>query len=398
MRHLLTNALLLIIFLTIVYVIWQGSQWLRFINKPMVQGTQPVNFIIQPGTPLIALAWNLKRQQLINDPQRFMLLAKFYGATKKIKAGEYRIDPAITPRIFLKQIIAGKILLRSITFVEGWTFQQMMLAINNNPYLTHTLNDLDNTAIMAKLGYPGVNPEGQFYPDTYLFSRGTLDQQILQKAYQNMQQKLNRAWQQRAPDLPYSSPYQALIVASLIEKEAALPQERPLVAGVILRRLQKNMLLQIDAAVIYGLGENYTGNLTWRDLEVPTPYNIYMYRGLPPTPIAMPSISAITAALHPTMGDALYYVAKGDGSHIFSATLANHQQAAQRYWLIKQNESLQKTLSTENMPTTNFCPFPASANSPIYYHNVLPIWQKYLPPKQPKINFSTPRVGHVNLS
>jgi UPF0755 protein len=362
MRRWLVNILLVIVLVALIFAVWQAVQWQRFISKPMVTATQPVNFIIQPGTPLITLAWNLKRQHLINDPQRFIQLAKWYGATKKIKAGEYQIDPNMTPRIFLKQIIAGKMILHSVTFVEGWTFQQIMQAVNNNPYFAHTLNNLDNASIMTALGYPGINPEGQFYPDTYLFMRGTSDQQILQKSYQNMQHKLNHAWQQRAVDLPYTNPYQALIVASLIEKETAVAQERPLIAGVILRRLQKNMLLQIDAAVIYGLGKTYTGSLLRRDLTIPTPYNIYLHPGLPPTPIAMPSIASIEAALHPAVSDALYYVAKGDGSHLFSATYTQQQLAAQRYWAIKQNNLVSKMLFLENSPLTQACPLHSKIN------------------------------------
>ncbi|MGB6976172.1 MAG: endolytic transglycosylase MltG [Gammaproteobacteria bacterium] len=391
MRRWLVNTVLLIVLAALIYVIWQSLQWQRFMNRPMVTGTQPLDFIIQPGTPLIALAWNLKRQQLINDPRRFIQLAKFYGATKKIKAGEYQIDPGMTPRIFLKQIIAGKMILRSITFIEGWTFQQIMQTINNNPYFTHTLNDLDKTAIMTLVGYPGVNPEGQFYPDTYLFTRGAPDRLILRKAYQNMQRKLNTAWQQRSADLPYTNSYQALIVASLIEKETALPQERPMIAGVILRRLQKKMLLQIDAAIIYGLGDAYIGSLRRGDLAIPTPYNLYLHQGLPPTPIAMPSISAIEAALHPTASDALYYVAKGDGGHIFSASLAEHQQAAQRYWLIKQNNLVEKTLLLGNFSTANFCPLSDSTNGLLSRKGMQPLWQKCLRPS--KLNFSASQVN-----
>lgn len=377
MRRWLVNIFLLIILAALIYVIWQSIQWQRFMRKPMVTGAQPVYFIIQPGTPLIALAWNLKREHLINDPHRFLLLAKLYQATKKIKAGEYQIDPGMTPRIFLQHVVAGKVIMRSVTFIEGWTFKQIMQAVNNNPYFNHTLKNLDETEIMTALGYSGVHPEGQFYPDTYLFIRGTPDRQILQKAYQTMQRKLNTAWQQRAPDLPYTNPYQALIVASLIEKETAAPEERPMVAGVILRRLQKNMLLQIDAAVIYGLGESYKGRLQHSDLAISTPYNLYLQQGLPPTPIAMPSISAIKAALHPTTGDALYYVAKGDGGHIFSTNLAQHQQAAQRYWLIKQNNLVQKIIFGKNL-TLNYCPL----RDNIKRLSPQPLWQRCQKPSK----------------
>lgn len=262
------------------------------------------------------------------------MLARIQGNLGKIKAGEYLIEPGkTTPAKLLQNMAAGRVLLRQLTIIEGWTFQQIMNAINNNPYLQHNFNTLKNDEIMAQLGYPNINPEGRFYPDTYLFSKGTADSKILKKSYQKMQILLAQQWNSRAANLPYQNQEEALTAASLIERETAVPQERPMVAGVIVRRLEKNMRLQIDPTVIYALGNAYKGKLSSQDLKINSPYNTYLYKGLPPTPIAVPSASSLYAALHPASGDALFYVANGRGSHIFSATLKDHDVAIDKYLL-----------------------------------------------------------------
>ncbi len=221
--------------------------------------------------------------------------------------------------------------MRHLTLVEGWTLEQVITAAETNPYLLHDIEKLSKNEFSTRLGSTQANFEGMLFPDTYLFAAGISDVTLLKKAYTQMQRTLNLLWEKRAPNLPYTTPYSALIVASLIEKETAKPDERARVGGVILRRLEKKMPLQIDAAVIYGLGKAYTGKIMQSQLKVNTPYNTYLHKGLPPTPIALPSLASIIAALHPTSETALYYVARGDGSHEFSDTFETHHQAVKRY-------------------------------------------------------------------
>lgn len=351
MRRTHVNLALLVLVMVLGYVAWLSTQWADLFTAPMLQpGAAAVEFEIHPGTPLIVVAWQLKRAGLLNDPKRFILLARLQDNLSKIKAGEYLIEPGKTTAAqFLKRIVAGKVMLRQLTIIDGWTFHQILNAVNNNPYLQHTLSGLDGPVIMQKLGHSGVNPEGQFYPNTYFFSKGTADTKILQISYQDMQNVLQRQWAKRAPGLPYQTPYQALIAASLIERETSLPKERPEIAGVIERRLQKNMRLEIDPTVIYALGAAYQGKLTFKDLSVDSPYNTYLHFGLPPTPIAAPSKADIAAALHPTAGDALYYVASGKGGHIFSATLKQHDVAIRQYLAIKKSLSLPQLCTTPEL-------------------------------------------------
>ncbi|MCK4609255.1 MAG: endolytic transglycosylase MltG, partial [Gammaproteobacteria bacterium] len=245
------------------------------------------------------------------------------------------IEPGTTPIQLLNKLVSGDVILRSFTIVDGWTFHDMINALEQNPSIVHTLKGLTDPQIMQKIGVPGEIPEGRFYPDTYKFSGGVKDVDILRSAYKLMQSKLNAAWNNRAADAPYSCQYKALIAASIIEKEAAVPSERPIISGVIKRRLKKNMYLQMDPTVIYGLGDSYKGDLTVKDLRRNTPYNTYLHKRLPPTPICIPSIDAFEAALHPQAGKELYFVAKGDGTHEFSATLKEQDAAIRKYQLKK---------------------------------------------------------------
>ncbi len=334
MRRWIFDLLIGFIFVIIIFFSMYAFHWLKFLTTPMLAKDQtPIAVVITPGTPLIALAWNLKRQGLLSDPNRFVWMARLRGDLSRVKAGEYILEPGMNPWQFLTRIVAGKVILHQVTIIEGWTFAEMMQAINNNPYLTHTLNGLDSQTIMTRLGLPNVQPEGQFYPDTYLFNRGTSDTTILKIAYNKMQNVLTTAWQKRDPHVPLQNPYQALIIGSLIEKETSVAQERTKIAGVIFRRLQKNMRLQIDPTVIYALGDQYQGKLTPQDLTFANPYNTYVNSGLPPTPIAIPSAASINAALHPAAGTALYYVATGYGGHVFSNTLQQQDAAIAKYLL-----------------------------------------------------------------
>jgi UPF0755 protein len=229
--------------------------------------------------------------------------------------------------------VEGKVIQYSITLVDGWTFAQALEVVQSNPYLVHRLEGLDADTIMARLGYAGQHPEGRFMPDTYFFPRGLTDIAFLQRAYQAMQSYLDTAWRSRDVGIPVHTPYEALILASIVEKETGLASERRAIAGVFSRRLIKHMRLQSDPTVIYGMGDSYKGNIRRRDLHSDNAYNTYQHAGLPPTPIALPSRDAIDAVLHPEEGDALYFVSRGDGSHKFSATLEEHNQAVIKYQL-----------------------------------------------------------------
>jgi UPF0755 protein len=221
----------------------------------------------------------------------------------------------------------------ALTVIEGWTFRQMLEAVRAHEAIRRTLDGLDDAGIMARLGRPGEHPEGRFYPDTYHFPRGTTDAEFLTRAHRKMQAAVEEAWGRRAAGLPYASPYEALVLASIVEKESGVAAERDQIAGVFVRRLRKGMKLQADPTVIYGLGTEFDGNLRRRDLEADNPYNTYTRTGLPPTPISLPGGGALRAAVAPAEGTALYFVAKGDGTHHFSATLDEHQRAVTRFQL-----------------------------------------------------------------
>jgi UPF0755 protein len=298
---------------------------------PISSEKSPITFIVPKGATVTEIATILDAQGINQNTYYLLLLAKAFGKLNQVKAGEYQIAANATPQALIAKLRKGQVLLHKITFPEGWTFAQMLTALASEPRLSQTLKDQTDDNIMVAIGHAGEHPEGMFYPDTYLFTRGTKDTQILRLAYDLMQKKLTQAWSARAQDVPYKTAYEALIVASLIEKEAAVANERPMVAGVILRRLKIGMRLQIDAAVLYGVLDKSHRALTRSDLATDTPYNTYTRNGLPPTPIAMPGIASINAALHPAAGTALYYVAKGDGSHIFSDNLQGHRTAVQAY-------------------------------------------------------------------
>jgi len=328
MRKLFLLLFSLLIFSFVALIIWL---YIAFSTLPISSSKTPITFIVPKGATVTQIADLLHDQGVNQNTHYLLLLAKTVGKLKQVKAGEYQIAPNATPQQLIAKLAKGQVLLHKITFPEGWTFNQIMTALAAEPRLSHTLVDSSNESAMAVIGHSGEHPEGMFYPDTYLFTLDTKDTQILNLAYNLMQKKLAQAWTARAPDVPYKTAYEALIVASLIEKEAAVPNERPMVAGVILRRLKIGMRLQIDAAVLYGVPDKNRHSLTRTDLATDTPYNTYTRNGLPPTPIAMPGSASINAALHPTAGTALYYVAKGDGSHVFSDNLQGHRAAVQAY-------------------------------------------------------------------
>jgi len=286
---------------------------------------------IGKGEPLVSLTRRLGERGILIHPWWFQLLAWINGDHRHIKYGEYEIPPGISPRALLAKLTSGKVMQHPVTLVEGRTFAEYLAELENQPVLDHKLAGLSAEDIMRRLDAPGLAAEGRFFPDTYYVIRGTSDLEVLRRARRRMSEVLEREWPARAGDLPYSTPDAALTAASIVEKETARPDERPKVAGVIARRLNRNMRLQMDPTVIYGLGEGFGGDLRKSDLLRDTPYNTYTRTGLPPTPIAMPGLGAIRAVLHPDEADSLYFVARGDGSHVFSATLEEHNRAVAQF-------------------------------------------------------------------
>ena len=312
---------------------WFLVDYWDFLNSPLELSAGEETFEVAPGTSMRGIAGQLHARGVIRSPRYFEWHARLRGVAGSLHAGEYRLLPELTPAQLIENMSQGKVMLHAVTIVEGWTFRQMLEILHANEHLQHTLRGLEPEEIMARLGYPDEHPEGQFFPDTYRFPSGTSDLAVLARAYQATQEHLAREWQTRDPDVPLDSPYEALILASIVEKETGVPSERGQIAGVFARRLQKGMRLQTDPTVIYGLGTGFDGNLRRRHLREDGPYNTYRRGGLPPTPIALPGLASIQAALHPEPGDTLYFVSRGDGSHVFSATLQEHNEAVIRYQL-----------------------------------------------------------------
>lgn len=286
---------------------------------------------IESGAPLRRVTADLADRGFLTRPWLLATYARFSGDAVRIRAGEYELAAGTTPLAFLAKLVDGDVYLHQITIVEGSRFAELLAALRSHEAIASTT--LDGAAIMTELGAPGVHPEGQFFPDTYRFPYGTSDVDVLRVAHEELASQLQAAWQARSPDLLLKNDYEALILASIIEKETALPSERRLIAGVFHERLRLNMRLQTDPTVIYGLGEAFDGNLRRQDLERDTAYNTYTRSGLPPTPIALPGAEALHAAVSPEISGALYFVAtgRGDGSHYFSKTLEEHEQAVRDY-------------------------------------------------------------------
>jgi UPF0755 protein len=305
----------------------------RFIQKPLMIPEDGLSYDLRPGTGVINLARDMSNAGYLDRQRYFRLLAHYRGVTQSLKAGEYHIPHGTTSSELLSLFAQGKVVDHALTFIEGWNIHQLLAAVNAHDGLEHTLKGLSPGDIMERLGYPGEHPEGRFYPDTYHFTRGTTDVDLLKRAYQRLESVLERQWANRSYNLPLQSPYEALILASIVEKETGKAEERQMIAGVFVRRLSRGMRLQTDPAVIYGMGDRFKGNISRRDLVTDSPYNTYLRAGLPPTPICMPGEESIHAALHPADGDALYFVSRGDGSHYFSATLEEHNIAVRRFQL-----------------------------------------------------------------
>ncbi|WP_303741008.1 endolytic transglycosylase MltG [Hydrogenophaga pseudoflava] len=334
--RLLSRLLLLTLLLAGMLV--GGAWW--WLGQPLVlpattTAEQPLAVEIPPGASARGVASALTGAGVQAPPLLLQAWFRLSGQSRAIKAGIYEIQPGATPRSLLRQLVRGEQALRSLTLLEGWNFRELMAAVRASPDLTQDLEGLDGAGIMAKIGYPGRHPEGRFFPDTYRMVRQAPASSVLKQAAQAMEQRLAQAWEQRDPATLLRSPDEALILASIIEKETGAEADRAMVGGVFNNRLRIGMRLQTDPTVIYGLGERFDGNLRKIDLQTDTPYNSYTRAGLPPTPISMPGWASLLAAVKPADTRALYFVARGDGSSQFSTNLDEHNAAVRKFQLQK---------------------------------------------------------------
>lgn len=306
-----------------------GLAW--YGNQPLQIDALPKTINVVPGTHLRSLSVLLEREGVIGSAPVFWLLGRVTGKGGTLKVGVYTLDRPLTPLELYARIQRGEVSQAIVQFIEGWSWREVRAALAAQPLLKHDSANLDEAALLRALGAEEPRVEGLLFPDTYYYAPHSSEVEVLRRAYRLQRDKLRAAWEGRAPGLPYKTPYEALIMASIVEKETGVAVERPLIAGVFINRLRRGMRLQTDPTVIYGLGERFDGNLRKVDLQTDTPYNTYTRAGLPPTPIAMPGEAAIRAALNPAPTDALYFVARGDGTHVFSGTLDAHNRAVNRY-------------------------------------------------------------------
>ena len=316
---------------SLIAAIGAGGTFVYWAQQPITTEGEAIPFTIMPGSGAHAAGQQIADAGVPIVPILFNLLARIEGKTSKIKAGSYELKPGTTPQRLITQLARGEFAQESLTIIEGWTFKQMRQAMASHPGLKHDTVGLSDKELMAKISPEFVLPEGLFFPDTYLFAKGASEMQIFKQAHTAMIGRLSEAWFKRDPALPYKNPYEALIMASIVEKETGQKSERAMIAGVFVNRLKTGMLLQTDPTVIYGMGDNYQGKIRKRDLEADTPYNTYTRGGLPPTPIALAGAQSLTAALAPARTQALYFVARGDGTSQFSANLPDHNRAVNQY-------------------------------------------------------------------
>ncbi len=326
MRFLIKTFYALIALLTtFVGLLWWWA------SQPITLQNSPLDFRIAAGSSLRSSIGQMREAGIQADPTLLAILARLTRIDTAIKAGSYEAHDGLTPRQLLDKLLKGKVTQGELRLVEGWTFRQWRDRLNNHPDLKHDLLGLSEVEIARQLGMPGESLEGQLFPDTYLFDKQSSDLDLLSRAYRAMQRRLDAEWAARGEGLPYRTPQEALIMASIIEKETGRLADRSLIAAVFINRLRAGMLLQTDPTVIYGLGDKFDGNLRKKDLQTDSPYNTYLRPGLPPTPISMPSQASLNAALHPAQSDVIYFVARGDGSSEFSRTLDEHNRAVNRY-------------------------------------------------------------------
>jgi UPF0755 protein len=309
-----------------------GFQW--WSGQPITPAGSPViPFAVAPGSGVAGAAQQMASAGVPVNGFLFGVLARVTGKASQIKAGSYELKPETTPRRLITQLVRGEFAQEQLTIIEGWTFRQMRQAVDAAQSLKHETAKLSDKELLAKVAGDSkyATPEGLFFPDTYLFAKNSSDLQIYKQAHEMMMKRLKAAWEKREPNLPYTDPYQALIMASLVEKETGQKSERAMIAGVFVNRLKTGMLLQTDPTVIYGMGDKYDGKIRKKDLETDTPYNTYTRAGLPPTPIALPGVASLAAALTPAKTDALYFVSRGDGTSHFSVNLNEHNKAVNQY-------------------------------------------------------------------
>lgn len=340
LRTVLGLALLLLS--TLGLLTWQ---WQQFVSLPIAASASDAQIVeIKPGATAAKVAQTLHQAGLLDSPKWFVWYLRYHDKHAQIKTGEMRIDPSWTVAELTEALIRGETVKYPATLIAGQTFLQTLQQLQTLPKLQHTLDEKDLPTLYAAFNlnpvatldakrYPYAGLEGRFLPETYLYEAGDRDVDILLRAHKALQNKMEQAWSKREAGLPYKTPYEALIMASLVEKETAVPAERTLIAGVFTNRLKKRMRLQTDPTVIYGIGSGYDGNIRKRDLLTTTPYNTYRINGMPPTPIALPSAQALDAVLHPAKTQALYFVSKGNGEHYFSNTLSEHNRAVRKYQL-----------------------------------------------------------------
>ena len=326
--------LLIVVGLVIVAGIGGAIYWQRVNAVMRAPGPheQPVELVVKPGATVRAVLAELDSRGALTNRRAVEVELRVRG-WPQVKTGRYEIPPHASPAEILRQLQEGRVVLEALTIIEGWTFADMRRALESHPGVKATLRGRDVATVMAAIGHPGEHPEGRFYPDTYRFAAGTTDRDLLALSYRKLAEALDAAWNNRAAGLPIQNAYEALTLASIVEKESSLASERPRIAGVFVTRLRKGMRLQTDPTVIYGIGASYDGNIRERDLRTDTPYNTYTRAGLPPTPIALPSRESIEAATRPLETGDIFFVAsgEGDGSHVFSATLEAHNAAVARY-------------------------------------------------------------------
>jgi UPF0755 protein len=319
--------------LVVVAVLAAGGYAAWYAATPVAVANLPAEFDLPAGTTFRGAARLLEESGVAVGRLQFELLARALGRAQDVKAGSYELTAAPTPLQLLDKLTRGDVTQADVRFIEGWTIRQLRGALDANAFLRHDTQGVNDAQLLQKLGAREPHPEGLFFPDTYLFAKGTSDLHVLRRAYQAMQRRLAQEWQSRDPSVPYKSPYEALIMASIVEKETGRGEERDMIAGALVNRLRIGMLLQVDPTVIYGLGESFDGNLKKVHLLTDGPYNSYTRAGLPPTPIAATGIASLHAALRPAKTAALYYVARGDGTSAFSRTLEEHNRAVRKYQL-----------------------------------------------------------------
>ncbi len=331
MRKIKTKLLLLVLM-----AIALGAGLVYYAMRPLPLPALPFEFSIKEGTTLKAAARQMQQEGALPYDWQLVWLARALGKSTQIKAGNYALESAPTMLGLLDILTKGQVSQGEVSVIEGWTFNQFRAALNGNPAIRHDSAALSEAEILQRIGATENRAEGLFFPDTYYFASGVSDLVLLKRAYQTMQTHLQESWQARTPGLPLETPYQALILASIVEKETGQAADRDKIAAVFINRLRKGMMLQTDPSVIYGLGDKFDGNLRKRDLKTDTPYNTYTRAGLTPTPIALPGLAALQATLHPAPINALYFVARGDGSSEFSANLTQHNRAVNRYQITKK--------------------------------------------------------------